>query len=528
MGEKEKITRAAGVVGSATLLSRIFGLVRDLVTAYFFGADMVADAFFVAFRIPNLLRRLVAEGALTVAFIPIFTEYLSRKGREDAFAMARACMTLLSILLAVMTITGVILSPWIVRLFAPGFGDDPEKLALTVFLTKVMFPYIFLIGLVALAMGVLNSLGKFAAPALAPVFLNLGMIGATVLLAGWIEPPILALAIGVLVGGLLQVLLQLPSLHKEKGLLGISFEFRHPSIRRIGLLMAPAALGAAVYQFSIFVNTFLASFLPQGSVSYLYYADRVMQFPLGVFAIAIGTAVLPTMSRQAAAKDLTGLKKTLSFSLRLVFFITIPAIVGMTILAEPIITLLFQRGRFDLAAARATSLALIAYAAGLWALSAVQIVVRVFYSMQDTRTPMKIAVISLLGNIVLSLLLMGTFKHIGLALASSGGSMINFILLVIVLRKRLGGIEGWAVWASIGRNILWAAVMGSLVFLLAAGGRAVLDESVIRDGVMVLGGTLAGLLVYLGLALVWRAPEAMALKSLVFRRSIKPESSGEA
>ena len=282
-GENIQIARAAGVVGGATLLSRILGLVRDLVTAYFFGAGMAADAFFVAFRLPNLLRRLLAEGALTVSFIPIFTEYLSERGREEAFQLARAALTLFSLILAVVSILGVLLAPYIVYVFAPGFADDPEKFKLTVLLARIMFPYIFLIGLVALAMGVLNSLGRFAAPALAPVMLNIGMIASVFLLTSHFQPPILALSIGVIAGGIFQVMLQLPYLAKEKGLLGISLNFSHPALKRVGLLMVPAALGAAVYQFSVFINTLLASFLPQGSVSYLYYADRVMQFPLGVF-----------------------------------------------------------------------------------------------------------------------------------------------------------------------------------------------------------------------------------------------------
>ncbi|MBW2085623.1 MAG: murein biosynthesis integral membrane protein MurJ, partial [Deltaproteobacteria bacterium] len=297
MEEKEKVTRAAWVVSSATLLSRVFGFVRDMVVAYFFGTGLFADAFFVAFRIPNLLRRLVAEGALTVSFIPIFTEYLTTRSRDEAFALARATLTFLSIGLVVLSILGVVLAPWIVRIFAPGFTAVPDKFALTVLLTRILFPYIFFIGLVALAMGLLNALGRFAAPALAPVLLNLSMIASILLLKDYFDPPILALAVGVLIGGLLQVLLQLPYLIKEGSLLGFSFNFGHPGLRQIGLLMAPAAFGAAVYQFSVFISTLLASFLPEGSISALYYADRLVQFPLGIFAIALGSAVLPSMSR---------------------------------------------------------------------------------------------------------------------------------------------------------------------------------------------------------------------------------------
>jgi len=517
----DDITRAAGVVGAATLLSRVLGLVRDLVVAFFFGADQAADAFFVAFRIPNLLRRLVAEGALTVSFIPIFTEYLRARSKTEAFEIAKSVLTLLSLLLTGVCLLGILLSPWIVWAFAPGFSADPDKFALTVLLTRIVFPYIFLVSLVALAMGILNSLGKFAGPALSPVMLNLGMIAAVLFLARFFDPPILALAVGVLIGGLLQVLLQVPYLARQPGLIGLSFNFRHPAIKRIALLMAPAAVGAAVYQFTVFINTILASFLPEGSVSYLYYADRVVQFPLGVFAVALATAVLPAMSRRAADRDLAGLADTLSFSLRLVFFITIPAVVGMILLAEPIIQLLFQRGRFDPIATRATAQALVAYAVGLWALSAVQIVVRAFYSLQDTRTPVKIAVVSLLGNVVFALLLMNPFKHVGLALASSAGSMLNLVLLVAALRRRLGPMGGRAVAVSVLKNLLWSAAMGAVVFLVASGYQLDRSVSTARMALLVGGAALSGLAVYLGLAALWRAEEIKALWAVVRRR--RPE-----
>jgi len=515
--ENEQVTRAAGVVGAATLLSRIMGFIRDMVVAYFFGTGMQADAFFVAFRIPNLLRRLVAEGALTVSFIPIFTEYLSTRSKDEALALARATLTLLSIVLVLLSVLGVLLAPWIVRVFAPGFYNLPDKFALTVLLTRICFPYIFFIGLVALAMGLLNALGRFAAPALAPVLLNLSMIAALLLLTPYFDPPVLALAAGVLIGGLLQVLLQLPDLFRQKGLLGVSFDFSHPGLRKIGLLMGPAAVGAAVYQLSIFVNTLLASFLPPGSVSALYYADRLVQFPLGVFAIALGSAILPSMSRQAAAGDIAALRQTLSYSLRLVFFISLPALVGLIVLARPIIHLLFQRGEFDAQATSATTWALIAYAAGLWAFSGVQILVRAFYSLKDTKTPVKIGVFSLLCNVVLAVALMWPLKHVGLALATSLSSMINLIVLTVTLRRRLGGIDGRGVTSSVVKDLIAAAVMGGAVFIVsltytrAAG-------SILGLLVLVLGGVGLGVIVYLCAAAGLKSPELDFVWSYVKRR----------
>ena len=519
MSEKENITRAAGIVSGATLASRILGLIRDLVTAYFFGAGLAADAFFVAFRIPNLLRRLFAEGALTVSFIPIFTEYLTTRSREESFRLVRSALTLFSLVLAVVALIGVLLAPFIVMVFAPGFTSEPDKFALTVLLTRIMFPYILLISLVALAMGILNSLGRFAAPALAPVVGNIAMIAAVLLLARHMDPPILSLAIGVILGGILQVLLQIPSLTREKGLLGFNLDFKHPALKRIGLLMAPAALGAAVYQFTILINTLLASFLPEGSVSYLYYADRVMQFPLGIFAVALATAVLPTMSRQASAKDMEGLRETMSFALRLVFFITIPAMAGLMVLAAPIVQLLFQRGEFSPDTTTATTAALIAYTCGLWSLSAVTIVVRVFYSLQDTSTPAKIAAVSLIGNVCLGLVLMGPFKHVGLAMASVGGSMINFVLLVVVLRRRLGRIDGTRILTSALNNILWTLVMAAAVWLVFGRWDPSRSIGLLSLTGQVMGGIILGAGLYAALALIWRAPEATALWRLIRRKT---------
>ncbi|MBW1708510.1 MAG: murein biosynthesis integral membrane protein MurJ [Deltaproteobacteria bacterium] len=514
MEEKEKVTRAASIVSTATLLSRLLGFIRDMVVAYFFGAGLFADAFFVAFRIPNLLRRLVAEGALTVSFIPIFTDYLTNRTREEAFALARTTLTLLSLVLVALSILGILFAPWIVRIFAPGFTAIPDKFALTVLLTRILFPYIFFIGLVALAMGLLNALGRFAAPALAPVLLNVGMIASVLLLKDYFDPPILALAVGVLIGGLLQVLLQIPYLTREGSLLGFSFDFKHPGLRRIGLLMLPAAFGAAVYQFSVFISTLLASFLPQGSVSALYYADRLVQFPLGVFAIALGSAVLPSLSRQAAADDIKGLIDTLSYALRLVFFISLPAMVGLIVLAEPIIQLLFQRGHFDAAATHNTGTALVAYAVGLWAFSGVQILTRVFYSLKDTKTPVKIAIISLLFNIGLAILLMKPLKHVGLALATSCSSMLNLTILALVLRQKLGRMQGRVIVKSLLINLAAALVMGLPVFFFR---QFYLDQitSTLYLGLLVLVDVILGMAVYLALTIWWRSPETAYIRSFL-------------
>ncbi len=458
--ENTRVVKAAWIVGLATLLSRVFGFIRDVVVAGFFGAGLATDAFFVAFRIPNLLRRLFAEGSLTIAFIPVFTGYLKKKSREDALELASIAFTLLSIVLAVVSVAGILLSPWIVRVMAPGFSDVPDKYVLTVFLTRLMFPYIFFISLVALCMGILNSLRHFAAPALAPVILNICMIASVFALKDFFADPILSLAVGVIAGGILQLAMQFPFLIRVGVRLKPNFHFNHPGVKRIGVLMLPAVFGAAVYQASVFINTILASLLPGGSISYLYYADRVVELPLGVFAIAVGTAALPSFSEQAAGEDYERLKRTLSFSLRLILFVTIPSMVALIILRVPIISVLFQRGQFDAASTVFTAQALLYYAVGLWAFSCIRVVVSAFYALQDTRTPVKIAVVALLVNVVMSVALMFPMRHSGLALATSIASAVNIIVLAVILRKRVGQFLQKDFWTSVSRTILASGVMG--------------------------------------------------------------------
>jgi putative peptidoglycan lipid II flippase len=468
MRESELVTRAAGVVGAFTFLSRILGLLRDILIANFFGSGMSADAFFVAFRIPNLLRRLFAEGSFSVAFIPVFTEYLQKKSKEDAFLLARVVLTSLVLVLTAVTILGIVLSPLIVRIIAPGFGGSGEKYALTVLLTRIMFPYIFFVSVLALFTGVLNSLKHFAAPAMAPLFLNLSMIVALVFLAPSMRAPTVGLAIGVTVGGVIQMAVQVPLLMKRD----LSFVPRwmpaHPALKKIGLLMLPTIFGSAIYQINQLVGTLLASLLREGSVSYLYYADRLVQFPLGVFAIAISTAVLPSLSREAAEKDFDGLRETLSHAIRLTMFITIPAMVGLIVLREPIVRLLFQRGAFDSNTTDMTARALLYYSVGLWAFAGLRVFVSAFYSLQDTKTPVKVAVIAMMLNIAFSLILMRTpLEHGGLALALSLASTLQLCILIYLLHKRLGGIEGRAVAGSMVRSFLCSLIMAVCIYLLA-------------------------------------------------------------
>ena len=466
ISEKESVSKAAGTVGFYTFLSRILGLIRDVVVARFFGSGLATDAFFVAFRIPNLLRRLLAEGSLTIAFIPVFTEYLTRKSREDAFQLARAVLTLLSIALVVVTLLGILFSPWIVRIQAFGFGASGVKYDLTVLLTRITFPYILLVSLVAFFMGILNSLRHFAAPAAAPVFLNVGIIASTLWISPRLSQPIVGVAIGVLIGGILQVALQIPWILR-KGISLVPFwKPDHPGVRRIGLLMLPAIFGSAIYQLNQFIGTLLASFLPEGSISWLYYADRLVEFPLGVFAIAISTASLPSLSKQAAEKNIDDFRDTLGHAMRLVFFITIPSMVGLIVLGRPIIQVFFGRGAFDAVSTAMTARALFYYSLGLWAFSGTRVLVSAFYALQDTKTPVKVATIAMLANLAFSVILMGPLRHGGLALALSLASTLQFCLLLIFLRSKLGRLDLRLLMNSALKSAVASAAMGLGIYLL--------------------------------------------------------------
>ncbi len=462
--ENKRVAKAAGVIGIFTLLSRIFGFIRDMVVAWFFGAGMLTDAFFVAFRIPNLLRRLLAEGSLSMAFVPVFTEYLTQKGKTEAFTMARSVLRVLSVVLVLISVIGIIAAPEIVRIMAPGF--DGEKYQLTVTLTRIMFPYIFFVCLVALCMGILNVLGHFAAPALAPVFLNLAIIGAALFISPFLKHPVTGLAIGVLIGGILQLGLQVPFLIKKGLFFWEKAPFFHPGVKRIIILMGPAVLGAAVQQINLFIGTLLASLLPDGSISYLYYADRLVEFPLGILAISLSVAVLPTFSRQASGKNLSEWKKTFTYAMNLTFFITLPALVGLMILSQPIIKLLLQHGEFNPRATVLTAQALVYYSTGLWAFSAVRILLSAFYSLQDTTTPFKVATISVITNILLSIALMGPLLHCGLALATALASMVNVVLLTYCLRKKIGAIGGKKIVESVAKSMICSIAMGIGLFCL--------------------------------------------------------------
>src|SRR5947209_1816526 len=439
---ERQVVRALGSIGSATLVSRVVGFVRDIVVALVFGAGPVTDAFFVAFRIPNILRRLLAEGALSTAMIPVFSEYFVTQSRPEVLRMLRAVLALALVALGVTALLGIATAPWLVTAIAPGIAEDPARGGLAVLLTRVMFPYVVLVGLAALAAGALNAQGRFFASALGPAVQNVGMILAISLLASRVDPPILSLAIGVLLGGIGQLLVQLPSLRRSGLLVLPGSQFRHPALARLLRLLLPAVFGLAAVQVMVFVNTLLASLLPSGSISYLYYADRVMEFPLGVFGIALASASLPVMSRQAAGRDHRALAGTLTFALRLALYVSVPATLGLVMLRTPIVRVLFERGRFGPAETAATADALAWYAIGLAAFAGSRIAAQAFYALGEAGTAVKWGIASVAANVAAAAAMMGPLGHAGLAGASSIGAYVNLLALLVVARRRLGRLGG--------------------------------------------------------------------------------------
>ena len=451
MSEELKVARNAGTVGAATLLSRVLGLLREQVMATLFGAGFATDAFNVAFRMPNLLRDLFAEGAMSSAFVPTFTEHLQNRGEVEAWKLGRQLMSTLLAVLAVVCALGMWFAPELVRLFAPGFAAQSGKIELTVLLTRVMLPFLPAVALAAVAMGMLNARGRFAVPALAPSLLNLGMVVFGVALmpvcraAG--QPLILAMAIGVLIGGLMQFAVQLPALAREGFRFGLEVPRLHPGVRRVAALMLPATIGLAATQVNLLVSTLIASLLEQGSVSWLWYAFRIMQLPIGVFGVALATVSLPALSRAAVARDLAALKTTLSATLRLVFLLTVPAALWLAVMARPVIALLYEHGRFHALDTVRTADALVMYCIGLPAFAAVGVLTRTFYALGETRVPVQASFVAVGANLVLNLLFIGPLRglglgHLGLALAASVTSILNLAQLALYLRRRVGPLEG--------------------------------------------------------------------------------------
>lgn len=462
---KDKLLQSTLTVSIMTFLSRIMGFIRDVVIARFFGAGTGADVFFVAFKIPNFLRRLFAEGAFSQAFIPVLAEFRERGDRDLKDLIAHTSGTLFTVLFIV-TAIGIIAAPVIIMVFAPGFIDEPHKLELAGQMLAVTFPYLLFVSLTAFAGAILNSFGRFAVPAFTPVFLNISLIVAAIWLSPQMQQPITALAWGVFVGGVVQLAFQVPFLIQIGSLPHPRISFRHEGVRKIMRLMLPAMFGVSVSQINLLVDTLLASFLVTGSISWLYYSDRLVEFPLGVFGIALATVILPSLSQKHANASSKVFSNTIDWALRWVFIIGTPAAVGLIILAQPMLTTLFEYGEFTTADSHQASLSLMAYGLGLLPFIFIKVLAPAYFARQDMKTPVKIGVIAMLTNIVLNVILMLQLQHVGLALATGLSAMLNAGLLYIGLRKRqiYQPLPGWL--GFLARLLAANLLMGLLLWWL--------------------------------------------------------------
>ena len=442
------LLKALAQVSSMTLISRILGFIRDAVIARAFGAGLATDAFFVAFKIPNLLRRLFAEGAFSQAFVPILAEYRHRRGEENTRLLVDHVAALLGLILFVVTLAGIIAAPAIIYVSAPGFAATPGKFDLTVSLLRVTFPYILFISLTSLAGGILNIYSRFAVPAFTPVLLNLTFIAFALWAAPYFDPPVMALAWAVFCGGVLQLLFQVPFLLQLKMLPRFTLNLRDEGVWRVMRQMGPAVFGVSIGQISLLINTIFASFLVTGSVSWLYYADRLMEFPSGMLGVALGTVLLPSLSRHYADRSAGEYSKLLDWGLRLTLVLALPAAVALALLAVPLITTLFHYGAFTATDVFNTRSAVMAYSVGLVGLILVKVLAPGFYAQQNIRTPVKIAIITLFATQVMNFIFIWPLQHAGLALAIGLGACLNASLLYYQLRRHAiyTPQPGWAVF----------------------------------------------------------------------------------
>ncbi|MCL6481779.1 MAG: murein biosynthesis integral membrane protein MurJ [Firmicutes bacterium] len=531
MVEKKQILKSASVITLVTIVSRILGYLRDQRIALLLGTGPLADSFWLAYRLPNMLRRLVGEGAMSAAFIPVFTGYVAKRSSAEVWEFANRLFWTLALLLAVMTVFGMIFSREVVLLFTaldrtPGHWED------AIGLNRLVFPYVFFIGLAALAMAILNCFHIFGPPAATPVLLNVAIIvfsfGA---LRRHFADPAQALAFGVLLGGAFQFLMLLPLLTKQGMRFEFGISFRHPGIRSVARLMAPAFLGYGVYQINVVVNTIFATAerMPEGTLTALQYGDRIMELVLGGYAIAVATAILPMMSHQAASLEYEKLKQTFAFSLRIVSFITIPAMVGLVVMREPIIRVLFQYGEFDAESTTLTARALLYYALGLPALAGVKLIVPGFYSSQDVRTPVRVAIYALILNCVVNVMCLHLFFPIfqngGPALATSVAAYFNFFVLFVIFRQRYGRLGTLDILISIGKTTFCAAVMGAACHLALQLSPFERFQGALTHAVVLGFLILVATALFLGLAWLLRCPEVEEVWGIT-RRSRPASGAG--
>ncbi len=503
--EKEGVIKSAGMVSLGTLFSRITGLIRLQIIAYIFGYSPATDAFWLAFTLPNLFRALLAEGALSTAFIPIFSEWYSKKGEEEAWKLANNILNLLVLMVMSVIVMGVILAPFYMPYLGIGFRKNPSQVGLAIYLSQLMWPFLLFISVAALIMAILNCRGHFASPAFAPVFFNICFIIFALLLSNKIG--IYSLACGVVAGGSIQLLVQIPALIKKGFKYRLTFSLQDEGVRRVFKLILPAILGSITLQISVVITRIFASTLPAGGISSLQYAMRIIQFPLGLFPIAISTAIFPRFSLLAATNNRDALKATVNMGIRMVFFLLVPSSIGLILLRKELVGLLFQYGSFSYRDTLITSEALFYYCFGLFAMGGVMILTRAFYSLQDMLTPFYVFVICLGSNVLLNFALIDPLKHKGLALATSLSIMMNMVFLVVLLRRKMGRLGGYSVFLSFLKTCFVSAVMGGAIYIGKIFLNPGLAVSLHYRLLFIVGTIFFGVGVFIGLSYLLRSNE---------------------
>lgn len=485
-----------------TMFSRVLGFARDAIVARVFGAGMATDAFFVAFKLPNLLRRIFAEGAFSQAFVPILAEYKSKQGEDATRVFVSYVSGLLTLALAIVTVIGMLAAPWVIMVTAPGFADTADKFALTTQLLRITFPYILLISLASLVGAILNTWNRFSVPAFAPTFLNVSMIGFALFAAPHFHPPVLALAWAVTVGGVLQLFYQLPHLKKIGMLVLPRINLKDTGSMRVVKQMGPAILGVSVSQISLIINTIFASFLASGSVSWMYYADRLMEFPSGVLGVALGTILLPSLSKSFASGNHEEYNRLMDWGLRLCFLLAVPSAVALGILAKPLTVSLFQYGKFTAFDAAMTQRALVAYSVGLVGLIVLKVLAPGFYSRQNIKTPVKIAIVTLIMTQLMNLAFIGPLKHAGLSLSIGLAACLNASLLYWQLRKQkiFTPEPGWGKFLTrlIAAVVVMAAVLLGVMHIMPEWSQGTMPWRILR----LMGVVIAGIVAYFATLLV--------------------------
>jgi putative peptidoglycan lipid II flippase len=518
----QRLLKSTLSVSLPTIVSRLLGYVRDSIQAYFLGTGKAMDAFALAFILPNLLRRLTAEGAMATSFVPVFAREKKDKSRAEVVRFADLFFFDLALVMIILVILGVIFAPNLVKAVAGGFRDVPGKLELTTSLARLMFPYIFFVSLAALAGAILNSFHRFFLPACAPVVMNLSVVVAALIFARKSAEPAYVFAFGVVAGGVLQLVIQLPLLRKMGLRFRFGLSFSHPAVRQVGRLMVPAVIGLGVFQITFALSRFLAATLERGSIASLHYASRVEELTLGIFSVALSVVLLPSYSDQAAAGDIPRMKRTMVFSLKLVSLITVPATVGLLVLSRPIVRVLFERGKFDDASTATSALCLFYFAIGLPFISAVKVITPAFFSLKDMKTPVIIAVLAVSVYLGCSLVLMGRMRVAGLALALSLSQILNFLSSFALLQRKIGVLENRQYLRTSGLCLGFASLMGVGLWLFM---KAVhfADRGRVVQALLLFGAIGLGMLFYFLCQFLFNRRDVRPLLDVFARRKVTTE-----